>query len=105
VLLWMQCVFVAAEVLWIVLSNVRSWVLRSAGISKARSWASQCAGPRTHNEQPDRQDCRARGDTPGNGDGAASTTDFGDADGSVDKCSKLPSSLFCKLTQKPWWPR
>ncbi|KAI9449674.1 hypothetical protein BJY52DRAFT_1306426 [Lactarius psammicola] len=106
VLLWMQCVLVAAEVLWIIVSKVRGWVSHSAAISKVRSWVSHRAGPRADNEDPDRQDSRARGDAPGESDGVASTIDFRDADGSVDKSSSESSStLFCELKEKIWWPR
>ncbi|KAI9449672.1 hypothetical protein BJY52DRAFT_226637 [Lactarius psammicola] len=105
VLLWLQCVSVAAWALWMVMSKVWSWISHSAVIPKARSWVSQCVGAIAHNEEPDRQDSRAGlgGDTPEDGDDVASTTaDFRD---SVDKSFESPSSLFRKLTQKLRWPR
>lgn len=96
VMLWMQCIWVIANVLWVVISKVWSQVSHCAAISKVRSWVSQRTGFRAHNEQPDRQDCEDKGDTPGDGESIASSTTV---NCSVDKCPKSSSSLFCKLTQ------
>ncbi|KAH9029972.1 hypothetical protein EDB85DRAFT_2147040 [Lactarius pseudohatsudake] len=96
VMLWMQCIWVMANVLWVVISKVWSQVSHCAAISKVRSWVSQRASFRVHNEQPDRQDCEDKGDTPEYDESIVSSTTV---NCSVDKYPKSSSSLFCKLTQ------
>lgn len=88
VLLWMQCVLVAAEVLWMVMSKVWSWV------------SVRCAGLRARNEQPDRdrQDCRARGDTLTMM--APPPSVFGTR---MAAWTSTPRGPFFKLTQNVWW--
>ncbi|KAH9029973.1 hypothetical protein EDB85DRAFT_2147041 [Lactarius pseudohatsudake] len=96
VMLWMQCIWVAANVLWVVISKVWSQVSHCAAISKVRSWVSQRASSRVHNEQPDRQDGEDKGDTPEYDESIASSTTV---ICSVDKYPKSPPSLSCKLKQ------
>ncbi|KAH9170041.1 hypothetical protein EDB89DRAFT_1350739 [Lactarius sanguifluus] len=93
VMLWIQCIWVIANVLWLVIPKVWSQVSHCVAISRVRSWVSQRASFKVRNERPDRQDCEDKGDTP---ESIASSTTV---KRSVDKCPKSSSSLFCKLTQ------
>lgn len=89
VMLWLQCVLVAAEVLRVL-------------ISQLLSWGSQCMGRKKRDEQPvDRQDDKAPGETLWDSrSNIASTTVLRGADTSgVDERSKSSVSSLLKLTQ------
>ncbi|KAH8985784.1 hypothetical protein EDB86DRAFT_2323711 [Lactarius hatsudake] len=96
IMLWMQCIWMNATILWVVISNVWRQVSHCAAISKVRSWVSRRASFKVHNARPGRQDYKDKSDTPEYDESIDSSTTV---DSSVDKCPKSSSSLFCKLTQ------
>ncbi|KAI9431939.1 hypothetical protein H4582DRAFT_2062346 [Lactarius indigo] len=92
---WAQCILVIGSISCAAISKVWNLVTvsRYEVISKVRSWVSRRGGFRAHKEQPGREACEDKDDTPEYDESIApSTTMNGSLD--LDKCPKSSSSPF-----------